>query len=134
LAALWPVTAHPQDRAPSSANPPASPPASPSSPSGEYEAMQRRFEGEWVLAVPTPEARRTVDAAIDQAVGAMNFFVRGVARPMIRDNTPVNESITLRFGGAEQITIMFDTGVTYTTPLGRTRVVRSHEGDPLRFT
>lgn len=100
----------------------------------QWEAMSGRFDGVWRLAVSTGAARRTVDRSIDEAVNAMNFFIRGMARPMIRDNTPVNEEIELRFRAGQNIFVRFDSRVRYTSRLGRTARVRTHTRDPMRLT
>lgn len=96
--------------------------------------MSQRFDGVWVLAVPVATARQTVETAVDEAVDAMNMLLRGVARPMIRDNTPVNEEIELRFRAANNIYVRFDNRANYTSPLNGTRRVRTPEGDPMRLT
>jgi hypothetical protein len=65
----------------------------------------------------------------------MNFFVRGVARPMLRDNTPVNRSIVLHFRDGERIRVRFpDTGWETTTRVGRTERAQTQDGDPMRVT
>ena len=113
LALLWPNRAVPQDR---------------------WDAMSERFDGVWVLDVPLSRAQRTVDAAVNQTVNAMNFFVRGVARPLLRENTFVNSEIELRFRANNNIFVRFDDRARYTTPLGRARQVQTHEGDPMNVT
>lgn len=115
--ALWPSTAQPQDGR-----------------AAQLEQLRERFDGHWVLAVPTASARRTVDNAIERAVNAMNMLLRGMARPMIRDNTPINQSIELRFRSVDEVYCRFDTGATYTTPLGATRNGQSLDGETLRVT
>jgi hypothetical protein len=114
-ATIWPSAARPQEPDP-------------------WTTMNARFDGTWVGVVSPAEARRTIDAAIEQAVSAMNYFVRPVARPMIRDNTPVNLEIELRFREANNIYVRFDDRANYTTPLGRTRRVQTPEGDAMRVT
>ena len=96
--------------------------------------MSDRFDGVWRLAVPVAQARRTVEGAVDRAVNAMNFFLRGVARPMIRDNTPVNEEIELRFRTQQSLYVRFDHRANYTSELARTRTVQTPDGDPMRLT
>ena len=102
--------------------------------SSEFETMRTRFEGTWILAVPQARARQTVDRAIDRAVNAMSFFMRPIARPMIRDNTPVNRQITLAFLSNNRIRVTFDTGATYTTTVGRPARGETLEGDPMTVT
>lgn len=101
---------------------------------GQFDQLRERFDGVWVLAVPAASARQTVDNAIERAVRAMNMLLRGVARPMIRDNTPINQSIELRFRSGNNVFCRFDTGATYTTPLGATRNGESLDGATLRVT
>ncbi len=110
--------------------------ASPAAAPGQdrWEIMRERFDGVWRLAVPVATARRTVYGAIDDAVGAMNYFLRGVARPLIRDNTPVNEEIELRFREGNRLYTRFDQRARYTSPLNGTRRVTTPDGDPMRVT
>lgn len=116
VALLCPAAAHPQDQS-------------------EYDRFRERFDGTWALAVPQAQAQQTVDAAINQAVDAMNFFVRGVARPMLRDNTPLNRTIVLDFQGSDRIRVRFpDTGWETTTRVGRTERARSQDGESMRVT
>lgn len=119
-AALWPAPAHMQDA-----------PADP-----RFEAGRQRFHGVWRRAISEARARQLVDAAIEQTVGAMNFFVRGIARDQLRDNTPLNARIDLLFGQNGRITVMFDgdRGRRYTTRVGRTARVRTPAGDEMRVT
>ncbi|MCB9598351.1 MAG: hypothetical protein H6719_36895 [Sandaracinaceae bacterium] len=107
---------------------------SPAPSQDSWDVMSQRFDGVWVLAVPVATARQTVETAVDEAVDAMNMLLRGVARPMIRDNTPVNEEIELRFRAANNIYVRFDNRANYTSPLNGTRRVRTPEGDPMRLT
>ncbi|MEC7524743.1 MAG: hypothetical protein VYE22_32990 [Myxococcota bacterium] len=101
----------------------------------QWTQHRQAFQGTWELAIPQARARAIVDRAIDQTVNAMSFFVRGIARPMLRDNTPVNETIALTFADdARRITVVFDGRHRYTTPLGQTRTGRDFEGDELQVT
>ncbi|MBX3274297.1 MAG: hypothetical protein KF729_28785 [Sandaracinaceae bacterium] len=117
-ALLWPSPAPSQD----------------APPPDRWSIMSQRLDAVWVLDMPVATARQTVDGAIDEAVNAMNMMLRGVARPMIRDNTPVNREIELRFREGQNIFVRFDTRARYTTPLGATRTVRTPEGDSMRMT
>lgn len=114
-ASIWPSTAQLQD-------------------GDRWSTMSERFDGTWAGVVSAAEARRTVESAVEQAVNAMNYFLRPVARPMIRDNTPVNLEIELRFREANNIYVRFDDRANYTTPLGRTRRVTTPEGDQMSVT
>ena len=107
---------------------------SPAQPQDPFDTYRQRFDGEWELATPQGEARTRVDAAIEQTVGAMNFFLRSVARGQLQENTPINRTITLRFTAPDRIRIRFDTGWTTTTRVGRTGRARSLEGDEMRVT
>lgn len=122
MMAAWPAPAQVQDSR-----------AAPSR-TAQFEELRGRFDGVWRLAVPAASARRTVDSAIDRAVNAMNMLLRGMARPMIRDNTPINQSIELRFRQGNNVYCRFDTGAEYTTPLGATRNGQSLDGETLRVT
>src|SRR5690349_2474396 len=122
--ALWPAVALPQEAAPQPAQQPAS----------EWDQMRGRFHGTWRLAIPHATARQNVDAAIEQAVGAMNYFVRGVARDQLRDNTPLNRRIDLLFEDGERINVRFDERFSYTTRMGRTTRFETPEGDEMRVT
>jgi hypothetical protein len=115
--ALWPATAQPQEGA------------------SRFDDFRERFEGTWVLATSTASARQTVDRAIEQAVSAMSFFVRGVARPLLRDNTPLNRRIEFDFRDGARIRVRFpDTGWEATTRVGRTERARTQDGDTMRVT
>lgn len=116
---IWPAPAHPQDATADDA---------------AWDQMRERFDGVWVLASSRTSARRTVDAAVDRAVDAMNFFLRGVARPMVRSNTPLNLEVELRFRSQQRIFVRFDDRARYTTPLGETSREQTLEGDPMRVT
>lgn len=113
----WPAPAQPQDT-----------PA----PSPRFLEHRARFQGVWRLATPPARARQVVDAAIDQTVNAMNFFLRGIARDQLRDNTPLNRRIDLVFLDDERVTVVFDGRHRYTTRPGRTHRFRTPEGDEMR--
>ncbi|MFK7989403.1 MAG: hypothetical protein AB8I08_25530 [Sandaracinaceae bacterium] len=117
----WPSDASTQD----------APPPSPVTPFDEHQA---RFEGVWELATPAPRARRVVDQSIERTVAAMNFFVRGVARGQLRDNTPINRRITLRFESGQRVGVHFsETNLRVTSRIGRTRRTQ-HDGTEIRVT
>lgn len=119
-AALWPAPAAPQD----------------GTPDPRFAEFRARFHGVWRRVEPEARARQVVDAAIEQAVGAMNFFVRGIARGQLRDNTPLNGRIDLLFRDDGRITVMFDgdRGRRYTSRPGRTARFRTPAGDEMRVT
>lgn len=99
-----------------------------------FDAQRARFEGVWELATPPPRARRLVDRSIERTVAAMNFFVRGVARGQLRDNTPINRRITLRFESGQRVGVHFsETNLRVTSRIGRTRRTR-HDGTEIRVT
>src|SRR5688500_12210527 len=66
-------------------------------PDPQFERFRERFHGTWRLDGTVERARTTVDAAIEQTVNAMNFFVRPIARTQLRDNTPLNRRIDIFF-------------------------------------
>lgn len=114
IAALaWPTPAPSQDR---------------------WDVMSQRLDGVWRLAVPLATAEQTVEGAVNEAVNAMNMLLRGVARPMIRDNTPVNREIELRFREGNNIYVRFDNRARYTSRLNGTRTVRTPDGSDMRLT
>lgn len=119
-AAFWPSSAVMQD--------------APSDP--RFEQFRERFHGTWHRAVPEARARRIVDSAIERTVNAMNFFVRGIARDQLRENTPLNARIDLLFGNDGTITVVFDNdrGRRYRSRPGRTVRVRTPSGDEMRVT
>ncbi len=118
--AIWPASAAPQDEAPDA----------------RFAEYRGRFHGVWRRTVPDARARQVVDAAIEQTVGAMNFFVRGLARDQLRDNTPLNGRIDLLFRDDGRVTVMFDgdSARRYTSRVGRTVRVHSPAGDEMRMT
>jgi hypothetical protein len=79
------------------------------------------------------QARTIVDEAIEQAVNAMNFFIRGIARSRLREGTPVHERIDLAVRG-DEVTVRFDGTDGYTTHLGRTEVRTNPSGIHMRVT
>src|SRR5690606_15922043 len=86
--------------------------------------------------VPDARARQIVNGAIEQTVNAMNFFVRGLARDQLRDNTPLNGRIDLLFRDDGRITVMFDgdSGRRYTSRPGSTSRFRTPDGEEMRVT
>lgn len=124
VAAVWPASALPQDAPQGSA------------PDARFTELRGRFHGVWRRSTPDARARQIVDAAIEQTVGAMNFFVRGIARGQLRDNTPLNGRIDLIFRDDGRVTVMFDgdSARRYTSRPGRTVRVRTPAGDEMRMT
>lgn len=116
----WPAPAQPQDA------------PAPAAPSPRFQEFRGRFHGVWRLSIPQARARQIVDGAIEQTVNAMNFFVQGIARGQLRDNTPLNQRIDLVFLDDERITVVFDQRHRYTTRIGRRHRFRTPEGDELR--
>lgn len=93
-----------------------------------------RFHGEWQLASSPEEAGRVVNRAVEDAVSAMNFFVRPIARTRLRAGSPVHERITLAFDDDGTLEATFSAGGHYATPLGRTVRRRRPDGTRLRVT
>jgi hypothetical protein len=119
LSAAWPSHARLQDAAPTSPL---------------FEQHRARFHGTWRLAITQERGRQIVDGAIEQTVDAMNFFLRPLARTQLRDNTPLNRRIDLRFLDGERIAVTFDGRLTYTTRVGRTERYTTPEGAAMRVT
>lgn len=124
---LWPPRAAPQD-APRDG-------ASSNEPSSDLlEDRRASFEGTWHLEQSPREARQVIDAAVDRTVEAMSFFVRGIARSRLREGTPIQREILLRFEGEDRLTVRFAENDGYTTTLGRTEVRVNPEGQRMRVT
>jgi hypothetical protein len=119
-AALWPSPARMQD--------------APTDP--HYAEFRAHFHGVWRRSVPEARAREVIDAAIEQTVSAMNFFVRGIARGQLRDNTPLNGRIDLLFADDGRITVMFDgdSHRRYRSRIGHTVLVHTPDGAEMRMT
>jgi hypothetical protein len=102
----------------------------------DLDAARRRFEGTWRLTTDPARARRVIDRAVERAVRSMSFFVRPIARPRLREATPVTRRLRLAFSDeGRRLTVSFDDDDRYTTRLGVTsRRYRSHEGEQLRIT
>lgn len=113
---------------------PAQPQAAPAD--SQFQQYKQRFHGTWRRSTPEARARQMVDRAIEQAVEAMNFFARPIARTQLKDNTPLNPRIDLRFGDDGRITVMFDDDRQrrYSSRPGRTVRVRTPGGDEMRMT
>lgn len=99
----------------------------------DVAALRARWEGTWRLAVSQSRGEQIVDRAVDQAVSAMNFFLRPVVRPALRDATPVNLALHLTFEG-DRLTMQFDDDERYTTRVGRTGRARTRDGEPMQVT
>jgi len=101
--------------------------------SADFAAAEERFEGTWRLAVSPERGQQTIDAAVERAVNAMPFLFRSVARPRLRDGTPLVRRIELDFDDGA-VAVSLD-GRRYRTPLGETRrVTRASDGARLRLT
>lgn len=99
----------------------------------DVEALRARWEGTWRLAVSPARGAQIVDQAVERAVSAMNFFLRPVVRPALRNATPVNRALHLRFEG-QRLRMQFDDAEHYTTTIGRPGNARTQDGDPMRVT
>ncbi len=97
------------------------------------DTPDERVLGAWTLASSEAEARRLVNAAVNETANAMDFFVRGFARSRLRQGTPVRERIEIRRPDGERVTVRFDRE-TYTTTLGRAEVRRNPAGEPVQVT
>lgn len=104
-------------------------------PTDTYDTFRERFNGTWRLSTPLARGRQVIERAVEQTVSAMNFFTRPIARPMLRDATPLNRAIHLRFVGDGRLSVQFDDQETYVTRIGRTSTrYRTSGGDPMRVT
>ncbi len=112
LLALWPSMARMQ---------PAPAARSSSPPPG-------RLAGTWRIEQSHEEARSVVNDAIEQAVNAMSFFVRGIARSKLREGTPIHTRIDLEVLDDDRVTVRFDGREGYTTRLGETETRTNPSG------
>ena len=84
-------------------------------PAARTEAQLRvALAGSWRLAVPESTARTRIDQGIERAVNDMNYFVQGMARTQLVENTNLNRRIDLAFPEG-QISIHFDQSFLYVT-------------------
>lgn len=89
------------------------------SPAQRSEAELRQLlDGAWFLQGSATAGQAAIDAAIERAVGEMNFFLQGVTRTQLREKTPLNRRIDIDFPADGRITVGFDQRFTYTTRPG----------------
>lgn len=96
------------------------------------DELRRLFTGSWYLTVSRSSARSTIDAAIERAVGDMNYFLQSMARDQLTANTPVNERIDLDFPGGRMY-VRFDGRFEYTSDPGIATDF-PHEGGTINIT
>lgn len=87
-------------------------------PTRSEEELRRLLDGAWHLTVSRAQGQAAIDRGIDRAVAEMNFFLQGVTRTQVHDNTPVNERIDIGFPADGRITVGFDGRFTYSTRPG----------------
>lgn len=110
LALAVPHRAMTQDTPPTTAAPAAGP---------RTEAQLRTLlQGAWYLVQSQATARQRIDQGIERCVSEMNYFLQGVARDQMRENTPINGRIDIGFEGTSSITVSFDQRFSYTTRPG----------------
>lgn len=80
--------------------------------------LRTLLDGAWFLSTPERTGQQRIDAAIERAVGEMNFFLQGVTRDQLREKTPLNRRIDLDFLADGRISCVFDSRFTYTTRPG----------------
>jgi hypothetical protein len=100
----------------------------------QHSHPRARFSGVWRMEQSPREARSLVDEAIERAVGAMNFFFRGIARSRLREGTPIHDRIDLEVHEDDRVTVRFDGTEDYTTRIGRTETRRGPDGTQMRIT
>lgn len=88
------------------------------SPARTEAELRQLLAGAWFLTATPAAGQATIDAAIERAVGEMNFFIQGVTRSQLRDKTPLNRRIDIGFAPNGDITVGFDQRFTYTTRPG----------------
>lgn len=126
LFVVWPSEAQLQDEQPT---------AQAIAPSDSVlEQRRASFEGTWRMSQSPREARRVIDAAVERAVAPMSFFIRGIARSRLREGTPMQREIALRFEDGDRLHVRFGEGDGYTTRIGRTEVRTNPEGRRMRVT
>lgn len=82
------------------------------------EDQRRLLAGAWFLVQSETTARQRIDQGIERCVSEMNYFLQGVARDQMRENTPLNRRIDIGFEGTTSITVNFDQRFSYTTRPG----------------
>lgn len=122
--ALWPAIARPQ---------PAAAERRHDAPDEPPEERSERFSATWRMVQTRAQARTVVDEAIEQAVDAMNFFFRGIARSRLREGTPIHDRIELEVHD-DLVTVRFGGTDGYTTHLGRTEERTNPDGVRMRVT
>jgi hypothetical protein len=86
-------------------------------PARSEEELRRLYTGAWRLTVSRSAGQAVIDRGIERAVSEMNFFLQGITRTQMHDQTPVNERIDIAFPDG-QITVVFDQRFSYTTRPG----------------
>ncbi len=86
-------------------------------PTRTEDELRRLYTGQWNLTVSHATGQSTIDRGIERAVSEMNYFVQGLARTQMHDQTPVNDRIDIAFPDG-QITVIFDQRFSYTTRPG----------------
>jgi hypothetical protein len=80
--------------------------------------LRQLLAGTWHLTIPEATARQRIDQAIERTVNEMNFFLQGVTRDQLRQQTPLNRRLDIDFPADGRITVVFDQRFTYTTRPG----------------
>jgi hypothetical protein len=96
--------------------------------------LRQLLAGAWFLEGTTSAGQAVIDAAIERAVGEMNFFLQGVTRTQLREKTPLNRRIDIGFAGDGQITVGFDQRFTYTTRPGVAQPFTLPDGAEVQVT
>lgn len=92
--------------------------------------LRQLLSGSWYLVQSEATARARINQGIERAVTDMNYFVQGIARDQMRENTPINRRIDIGFEGAD-ITVGFDQRFTYRTPPGVARSFNLPDGSSI---
>jgi len=96
--------------------------------------LRQLLDGAWFLHGSATAGQAAIDAAIERAVGEMNFFLQGVTRSQLREKTPLNRRIDIDFPDDGRITVGFDQRFTYTTRPGVAQAFTLPDGAEVEVT
>ncbi|AKF10107.1 hypothetical protein [Sandaracinus amylolyticus] len=82
-------------------------------------AVDHAISGAWSLATREPDARGTIERAIDRAIDGMLPFVRGMAQGELRARTPIDRDVAIDLA-PERIEVRLGANAFATAP-GRPR-------------
>jgi hypothetical protein len=86
-------------------------------PTRTEDELRTLYTGQWNLTVSHERGQQVLDRGIERCVAEMNYFLQGITRTQLHDQTPVNDRIDIAFPGGH-IEIGFDQRFTYNTSPG----------------